>query len=492
MNTIRVLSAALCIASSSQICAQTITGITADAQVSTGGVSSGTNPMLAGFSGSTGMCPVLVFQLPTLPAGQQIATANLSAYYAGRDGSPSFNTDVYGLPHRTVSTVLTSDFYAGASDATKTKIQDNFITPSSGTTGFTASTNAAGDTALAAYLNGRYQAGGAGKYIFLRLSPDAALTNNYTRYKFNSAEAADFYKPKITYTTQAANTYFASTSFWNTKVTNAPLSADQSDVSKLTQQIATYGTYFNTWQYSVPVWVASASQSTITVIDTDDGFMTSRWGPVPWPSNATAAAGTDAHCVIWQPSTNKMWEFFGTAGTYPNITARHGGVITNVSSSNGIFPNPYGATATGLPLVGGLVTLAEADQIAANPNYVIPHAIALAVPKVATYHVAPATRHDANAPGGAVAIPEGRRFKLPANYDPNVSIPSAPPLTKALARAVRDYGMVLRDASGVVTLYGEDAKTRSTSPWTSALYGNKAGYEVLNSFPWSQLQVLEP
>lgn len=179
----------------------TVTGITADAQVSATGANTASNPMLAGFSGSTGMCPVFVFQLPSLPAGHKIGTASVSVFYYGKDGSPSFNADLYGLPCRTASTVLSSDFYAGPSDPNATLIQDNFATPSSGSTGVTTGTNAAGDLALANYLNIQYQAGGTGKFVFLRLSPDAVLTNNFTRYKYNSAEASAFYQPKLTFTT---------------------------------------------------------------------------------------------------------------------------------------------------------------------------------------------------------------------------------------------------------------------------------------------------
>lgn len=286
--------------------------------------------------------------------------------------------------------------------------------------------------------------------------------------------------------------YFASTSFWNRGVTTEAVATDQSDVQKVVNQVAQYGTYFNTWQYSTPVWIADANEPTITVTDSDDGFMTSRWGPVPWPSEASAAAGTDQHCVVFQPSTNKMWEFWKAAGTYPNITARHGAVLSNVTTtSTGISPSPYGATATGLAMIGGTVLLTEADELNANANYNIRHALALDLVQVDPgAHLAPATRHDGFS--GTNMVKEGRRFRLPPNYNPEVSIPNAPPLTKALARAARDYGIVVRDKSGSVTFFGEDAKTRSTNPWTSTLYGGKPGYDVLDSFPWASLQVLNP
>lgn len=481
----------LLLAATGQVFGQTtIVGNVADAQVSSASVNATANPILAGFSGNTGYSAVFVFQLPTLPAGHKFYTANFSAYLYGKDGTPAFNGDLYGLGFRSSATVLTSDFYAGPGQSGVTLIQDNYVVPTSGSA--TMSTNDQGDAVLGAYLNTQYKAGGAGKFVFIRVSPDAVMTNNYTRYKFNTAEAAAFYQPKLV-CSSLPSPLFASTSFWNTKLaSNAPLNADQSDVTDLVAQVQAYNTNFNTYQYSVPIWVADAGEATITVTDTNDGFMTSRWGAVPWPPNATGAAGSDAHCVIWQPSTDTLWEFFKAGGTYPNITATHGGKMTTMMSDDGVYPSPYGATATGLSVAAGIVSLIEADQILVNSSYVIPHALGMSICVIDSFHVAPATRHDASPPlGGATAIPEGRRFRLPATYNPDVSIPNAPPLTKALARAARDYGIVVRDRAGNVVLYGEDAKTRAYNPWNSTLYGGKGGYDVIDSFPWSSLQVLQ-
>ena len=71
---------------------------------------------------------------------------------------------------------------------------------------------------------------------------------------------------------------------------------------------------------------------------------------------------TDKHLVIWQPSTNQMWEFWAldktvnTSGTF--WVAQWGGYISDVTKSPGFFQAPYpswGATATSLMLAGGLM-----------------------------------------------------------------------------------------------------------------------------------------
>jgi hypothetical protein len=185
--------------------AQTMTDITADAQVaSTSTVSTTADPMDCGFSGSTGMCPVFVFQLPTLPSGQAIATATFESYCDGKDGTPTFNGDLYGLTFRASSSVLTTDYYAGALDTSATLLEDNYAPTSLANSGakLYCSSNA-----LTNYLNEQYQNGGAGKYIFVRVSPDQVLTSNYTRYKFQSAEytGGSYYWATISYTTAPAS-----------------------------------------------------------------------------------------------------------------------------------------------------------------------------------------------------------------------------------------------------------------------------------------------
>lgn len=307
-----------------------------------------------------------------------------------------------------------------------------------------------------------------------------------------------------------ATDWFSASSFWRTKSIGEAAAADQGDAVRIYQQFQYFtdetagvqavglprGTYERTYcPEHVPVWTASSTQTTITVT----GGYLSAWNPVPWPANAVPNAGDpDHHCVIWQPSTNKMWEFWKATvvSTSPlTVTANWGGYMTNVSTSTGIFPSTEGATATGLPLVGGMITLEEAAAIKAAPSStanLIPHVLAIALSEIADFHVAPANRHDAAPVGGDYAIPEGRRFRLPAN----VALPASPPLLRAIVIAARDYGLVVRDGTGYhnpIGMYRERIKAGTSDPadaWSSIM-GGQATYAILNAFPWSQLEALE-
>lgn len=146
--------------------------------------------LLAGGSGSPVLdrSSVFVFQLPQFGA---VATPFTSAVFkfhlASKNGTPK-NADLYGLGRRASATVLASDYYGqtttpDGSDATL--VQGDLLTAITGngivSTGSTA-------TALTQYLNTQYAGGaGAGQYVFLRLSTDAA-PGGTNRYNLTSAD----------------------------------------------------------------------------------------------------------------------------------------------------------------------------------------------------------------------------------------------------------------------------------------------------------------
>ena len=144
---------------------------------------------------------VIPFQLPTLGAGEMFATASLEMLLYELVGSPEYNVDIYGLGSRTEASVLSGDFYWGALDGSATLIQNNFATPASSAGSY--STDAAGDTALAAYLNAQYAGGaGAGDFVFIRLSMDvASAPAGNIAYVFTTQDAGGAgEKPQILYT----------------------------------------------------------------------------------------------------------------------------------------------------------------------------------------------------------------------------------------------------------------------------------------------------
>lgn len=289
---------------------------------------------------------------------------------------------------------------------------------------------------------------------------------------------------------------FSCSSVWNAPLSaHAPLSPHSAQyASELAGFTKEDGGWINTYSYSVPVYTVPSSQAKVPVtLDTsgagpaDELAQTFKQG-VPIPRGAKAAAGSDQHMVVWQPSTDTLWEFWHAQQVNGAWHARWGGKMTHVSSNPGYFSSPsdWGATATSLPLLGGLIGIKELE------SGHIDHALALAIPHAASGMVAfPAQRSDGNerTPG---AIPEGTRFRI----DPRVNIASLhlPPIDRILAEAVQRYGMIVRDQAGAVSLFAQDPTPLGKNPYYGAhgLFDNISPANVMRYFPWSHLQAVKP
>jgi hypothetical protein len=284
----------------------------------------------------------------------------------------------------------------------------------------------------------------------------------------------------------AATRPFSASSPWNAALPAdarlSPLSSTY--VAELQRQVTSYGPWVNTSSYSTPVYTVSARQRRVTVtLDADSPTLARRLAAVPVPDGAMPAAGSDGHMVLWQPSRNTTWELWHMHRTADGWHARWGGVMHGVSRNPGYFRAPYGATASGLPLLGGLMRVSELQ------SGVISHALALAIPKAKRgSYVWPAQRTDGNL-DAPTAIPEGTRFRLDPALD--VDALPVPPITKIIARAVQRYGMILRDQAGAVTLYAEDPTPLGVSLKYTA-FGGLDGRQAMHGFPWSALQVVRP
>ena len=288
---------------------------------------------------------------------------------------------------------------------------------------------------------------------------------------------------------------FAVDSIWNRALpTTAAVAPDSPAlVAQLMGELRSDGAWIDTYKYSVPVYTVGPGQAKVPVIlDTsgpgsaDELASTLRSG-VPIPAGATAAPGTDEHMVVLQPATNTMWEFWHMHKVGGGWHASWGGKMTDVSSNPGYFTNPpdWGATATSIPLLAGLMRIRELE------SGHIDHALALAIPKASAAHVLPAQRSDGydHSAGG---IPEGTRFRIKPGVD--VSALHLPRLTLMMARAVQRYGMIVRDQSGAVTFYGEQATAGVADPYYGkrGLFEGKDPAEILQGFPWQDLEVVAP
>ena len=285
---------------------------------------------------------------------------------------------------------------------------------------------------------------------------------------------------------------FAPTSFWNAPLADdEPLDAKSAQyVGRLHSLLREHDPYVNTTRYSTPVYTVPADQPTVRVrLDNTHEDLREAFREVPIPPGARPAAGSDGHMVVWQPSTDTMWEFWKARIWLDGWHARYGGKMENVSSNPGHFtePNPrWGATATSLPLLGGLMRL---DELELGH---IDHALALALPeRRADAWSWPAQRTD----GRSLhlnAIPSGARFRI----DPRLDLSSLDlsPMVRAMAEAAQRYGLVVRDGAGSIAFYAEDPSPNGINPFVGigGLFGGRyISHMLREEFPWEHLQVLK-
>jgi hypothetical protein len=294
----------------------------------------------------------------------------------------------------------------------------------------------------------------------------------------------------------AAPPVFAANSVWNEPVpANAPLLPQSSTyVGELQQEMQGHGEWINTNQYSIPVYTVGANQPLVPVrLDQSapgsvDALARTFAAGVPIPAGAHAAAGTDQSLVIWQPSRNVEWEFWRAHQVNGVWHAYWGGKMTDVSGNPGYFTSPsdWGGSATSLDLLGGLMTFSDLR------SGHIDHALAMAIPTSAQGRfVYPAQRGDGH-DSSPSAIPEGTRFRLNPNL--NIDALHLPPLTRMMALAAQRYGIIVRDQAGSISFYGQDPTPTGTDPYSGphGLFDGLAPDKLLQAFPWSQLQVVDP
>ena len=286
---------------------------------------------------------------------------------------------------------------------------------------------------------------------------------------------------------------FAPDSFWNADLpANAALDSQSTTyVADLQRQVTTSLPWINTTKFSSPVYTVAADVPTVRV-KVDNPAPASVVDPlqaafeqVPIPADAVPAAGTDGTMVVYQPSSDTLWEFWQASKKADGWHAVWGGRMPGVSTNPGHFTDPHprwGATATSLPFLGGLMRVSE--MLSGH----IDHALAIAIPDTRKGVFSwPAQRTDGLV-DSPTAIPEGTRFRLPAGL--NLDAMPMPGLVRMMAKAVQKYGMVVRDRGNSVAFYGEDP-TPLGFDWWASWFGGRYPSTLLAQFPWAYLQALQ-
>jgi hypothetical protein len=275
-----------------------------------------------------------------------------------------------------------------------------------------------------------------------------------------------------------------------------------------------------------PLYVVGPDQPTqkVYLVPTGsaaDSLLQEKWNAVPVPDGVVAGNSSDKTVCIWQPSTDKMWEFWvwNKVTDQPwNYQARWGGAMYRASESRGWYASRFdefgnrfewyveGHTATSAPVNAGAV---QPEEIARG---YIGHALHLTTGNAARWDqfLPPARRSDGDGTwwkwtdgewgqwrSGAQnlsypdMVPEGAYLRFPADLD----LSPYTGLTRMLVEAIRDYGMFITDRThGGCSIRFRELTTYTAAglpnPWTGLITDWPNNY--IWAMPLHRLQVVDP
>ncbi|MDO5681547.1 MAG: hypothetical protein Q4G46_01790 [Propionibacteriaceae bacterium] len=166
-----------------------------------------------------------------------------------------------------------------------------------------------------------------------------------------------------------------------------------------------------------------------------------------------------------------------------------GGKIDNAKESIGTFPDGYGASASGLSQLA--YTIRHQEMV----NGEINHIIAVGLPEITAWPAAnwPANRTDGSYTG--VAITMGQIMRLPADLD--IDAMKLSPAARTIAKAAQDYGIMLTETSGSVSIGAENYISLQSNSYEEVFRGRWPNLEMAGDpargevpFPVDQLEFL--
>ena len=284
------------------------------------------------------------------------------------------------------------------------------------------------------------------------------------------------------------NSLFPADNPWNQKISTAPVAANSAAIIQhIVNHSGGSGPAFhpdwgnpitNNALYGIPVNVVAAGQATAQIVIPSFGYGSESDNPgspisIPIPANAviegdgptgpgSPVGRGDSHLIVYDRSANIVYELFSAVRpnetTWPSYDSTPGPAHTDgkwgamgeaVWDLNHNTFRTLGWTsvdAAGLPILPGLVRPDEALPVAQGGQGLIDHAIRMTVrdtlgdPNLVDY-VFPAS-HVASSKTGSDLPRMGERFRLKASF----VIPTTwSPEAKAIAQAMKDYGLIVAD-----------------------------------------------
>jgi hypothetical protein len=228
---------------------------------------------------------------------------------------------------------------------------------------------------------------------------------------------------------------------WNTDISNYPVHPNSAafiaDINSASNKFL-HADFGSDPTYGIPYVVVPGSQISVTIsyYPPPVGFGDeSDPGPYPIPPDAPVEAGSDAHVLVLNSGTCRLYELYN-ANKDPGGSGWHAssGAVFDLNS-NALRPEGWtSADAAGLPILPGL---ARHDEVASG---VIKHALRFTVWRTQRGYIHPATHFAGATPS---APPMGLRLRLKASFDltPYQSYPQ----TLTILTALKKYGMIVAD-----------------------------------------------
>jgi hypothetical protein len=183
--------------------------------------------------------------------------------------------------------------------------------------------------------------------------------------------------------------------------------------------------------YGIPFTVVAESQPVVPVTFTDYADESDP-GPYPLPPDAAIESGSDAHVLVVQQGTCKLYET-GNSSYTGGAWSASGGAIFDLKTSSYRPETWTSADAAGLPILPGLARYEEVK------SGVITHALRFTAPVTQRGYIFPASHFAGTA--NPDRPPMGARLRLRADF--NTAGYSGDSLI--ILTALKKYGMILAD-----------------------------------------------
>lgn len=227
---------------------------------------------------------------------------------------------------------------------------------------------------------------------------------------------------------------FPADSPWNTRVDAASVDPRSDEYVRSSGADRNLSTAFRRQRgWGIPINVVGRSRSTTRLPKIDQWIAPGRY---PIPRAPRIQPASDAHMLILQKGTCKLYELYGAHRVNGRWRARQA-TIWDTRKNQVLPPNVVSAVAAGTPMAAGLLNARDARRSE------IKHALNFTLPYIQRSWVYPASHTD-----GVMAdpgyLPMGSRIRLKAS----VRTEHLPRQARIIATTMKRYGMILTDTSG--------------------------------------------